>query len=83
MLGHVVEQTERFIESKPKEERKALGQFFTSKAAARFMAGLFDPPRQGVVRVLNPGAGSGVLSAALVEAVERRARTGGRGSGAA
>ncbi|MDR2105263.1 MAG: Eco57I restriction-modification methylase domain-containing protein, partial [Deferribacteraceae bacterium] len=71
MLDYVVEQTDKYIISKPKSERKVLGQFFTSKATARFMASLFDMPRQCIIKLLDPGAGSGILSAALIEAIER------------
>jgi len=70
MLEYVIQQTDQFIESKPKAERKAFGQFFTSMETARFMAGLFDIPQQESLRVLDPGAGSGILSAALLEAIE-------------
>jgi adenine-specific DNA-methyltransferase len=59
--------------SRPKAGRKGLGQFFTSKETARYMAGLFDIPSHGVIRVLDPGAGSGILSAALIERLERQA----------
>jgi len=72
MLDHVYEQTNKFISSKPKASRKALGQFFTSKAAARFMAGMFSAPVQASIKILDPGAGSGILSAAVLEAVEQR-----------
>ena len=37
------------------------------------MAALPCLPRQGVLRVLDPGAGSGVLSAAVVDRVRREA----------
>ena len=48
--------------------RKAKGQFFTPPGVARFMAGLFRAfPRE--VRVLDPGAGTGCLTAAVCERV--------------
>ncbi|MDR2528437.1 MAG: Eco57I restriction-modification methylase domain-containing protein [Synergistaceae bacterium] len=72
MLDYVVEQTDRFISTKSKAERKDLGQFFTSKATARFMSGLFNIPQKETLKILDPGAGSGILSAALVEAVQCR-----------
>lgn len=49
----------------PKETQAELGQFFTPNRAAQFLAGL---PNLGVAtsfRVLDPGAGSGVLTAAM------------------
>ena len=55
------------------EDRADLGQFFTPIAVARIMADLPRLPREGVLRVLDPGAGSGVLSAAVVERARREA----------
>lgn len=43
-----------------------LGQFFTPVAAARLVASMPRLPEAGTLRVLDPGAGSGVLAAALV-----------------
>lgn len=43
-----------------------LGQFFTPVAAARLIASLPSLPSSGALRVLDPGAGSGMLTAALV-----------------
>lgn len=48
------------------EHRAALGQFFTPSVVGRFMASLFAPARR--VRLLDPGAGVGSLTAAYVEA---------------
>ncbi|NLX98141.1 MAG: N-6 DNA methylase [Rhodopirellula sp.] len=45
--------------------RAAMGQFFTPAPIARFMAGLVEP-RVGHVRLLDPGAGVGSLSAAWI-----------------
>ncbi|WP_423918270.1 Eco57I restriction-modification methylase domain-containing protein [Candidatus Poriferisodalis sp.] len=46
--------------------RSELGQYFTPAPIARLLADMFEPP-EGRVRVLDPGAGVGSLSAALVE----------------
>ena len=46
--------------------RAELGQYFTPAPIARLLADMFEPPK-GRVRVLDPGAGVGSLSAALVE----------------
>ena len=46
-----------------------LGQFFTPMAAARLIASIPRLPESGTLRVLDPGAGSGVLAAALVSRV--------------
>ena len=67
MLEYVVAQTDKYIESMPKGERKFIGQFFTSMETARFMAGLFNVPHVDSIKILDPGAGSGILSAAVVE----------------
>lgn len=46
-----------------------MGQFFTPAPAARLIASIPRLPSGGVLRVLDPGAGSGVLAAALVSRV--------------
>lgn len=45
----------------------SLGQFFTPVRAASLIASMPKLPRTGQIRVLDPGAGSGVLSAALID----------------
>jgi len=72
MLDYVADQTDSYISSRPKAERKALGQFFTSRAVARQMAGMFGAPTGGSLKILDPGAGSGILSAAALDTVARR-----------
>lgn len=68
MLDHVVEQTMEFLENMPKSKRKKKGQFFTSVETARFMADMFDLGNsKGCVSVLDPGAGTGILSIAFLE----------------
>ena len=47
-------------------DRSRLGQFFTPLAVAQFMASLPSLPLSGRLRVLDPGAGNGSLTAALV-----------------
>ena len=46
-----------------------LGQFFTPERAAQLIASMPALPESGVLRVLDPGAGIGSLSAALVDRV--------------
>ncbi|GAA2533090.1 Eco57I restriction-modification methylase domain-containing protein [Pilimelia columellifera] len=46
-----------------------LGQFFTPAAASALVASLPRLPKSGSLRVLDPGAGSGMLTAALVARV--------------
>lgn len=49
------------------EARQAsLGQFFTPARAAELIASMATLPRGGTVRILDPGAGAGSLTAALV-----------------
>ena len=68
ILTRVADRTRAFLETKPKSVRKKKGQFFTSIETAKFMAGMFDMshlPEQ--VSILDPGTGSGILSAAIIE----------------
>lgn len=51
------------------EHKRAWGQFFTSSAIASFMASLLRPPARREVRILDPGAGTGVLGLAAAEAL--------------
>ncbi|MCM1210336.1 MAG: Eco57I restriction-modification methylase domain-containing protein [Blautia sp.] len=72
MLEKIVELTNQYIENMPKKERKKYGQFFTSKETARFMAGLYTIPGSlSKIRILDAGAGSGILSCALLERLEQ------------
>ena len=41
--------------------KKSWGQFFTGPQIAAFMSSLLEAPRRGTVRILDPGAGTGVL----------------------
>ena len=51
------------------QEQAKLGQFFTNSAVAQFIAGMVRLPGSGALRILDPGAGSGALTAALVARV--------------
>jgi len=46
--------------------RKKFGQYFTPVEIADFMASLFSP-RKGIIRIVDPGAGIGILSCAVCE----------------
>ncbi len=70
LLEHCLSLTDDFIGTMTKTERKKIGQFFTSPVTAKFMAGLFDIPDKAVLKVLDAGAGSGILSAALMERLD-------------
>lgn len=68
LIDFVAEATTTHIAQMPKAQRKSYGQFFTSKETALFMASLFDlSDLKGTISVLDPGAGSGILSTALIE----------------
>lgn len=72
MLDRILTNTSAFLDSIPKSQRKKIGQFFTSRETAEYMASMFDfnnLPKQ--VSVLDAGAGTGILSAALVERLEQ------------
>ena len=68
ILLTVIENTKAFLDGMPKAVRKKKGQFFTSMETAKYMADMFDlsllPPQ---VSILDPGTGSGILSAAIID----------------
>jgi len=69
-LLHAVEQRRQAVSAGlSAKHRSAFGQFFTPCGPADFLAGLLDLPESGVFRVLDPGAGIGSLSAAVVARV--------------
>ena len=71
MLEKIIENTSEYIDSMPKMERKKYGQFFTSIETARYMAELFEILEdQDKISILDAGAGSGILSCAMIERLE-------------
>ncbi len=64
-LDHV---RKSFNSATSRTERSQIGQFLTPAVIAQFMSSMFETNRQDV-RILDPGAGAGVLFAACVEAV--------------
>lgn len=50
-----------------RDRRSEIGQFLTPASVASFMAGLFPKPGSDEVSLLDPGAGIGTLTAALLE----------------
>ncbi len=52
-------------------ERAKRGQFFTPAPVAVFIADLLALPKEGTLRLLDPGAGVGSLTAAVIERVIR------------
>ena len=73
-IEHAVKMTNEYIEQMPKSLRKKYGQFFTSKETAIFMAYLFKlPEEKKEISILDPGAGSGILSIALIDRLQEEA----------
>lgn len=68
MLDHV---RKSFNSSTSRTGRSQIGQFLTPAAIAHFMSSMFEAEVQEV-RILDPGAGAGVLFAACVEALISR-----------
>lgn len=67
-IDFVAETTKEYVEQMPKSKRKKYGQFFTSRQTAVFMAEMFEIPKnKKFVSVLDPGTGSGILTAAIVD----------------
>ncbi len=74
MLNLAVRNTYKLIREKSKSENVRLGRLFTKKDTARLMAGMFElNPRKSVYTILDPGAGTGILSAAVIEEICKRA----------
>ena len=71
MLEYVIQSTMAFLEGMPKSVRKKKGQFFTSKETAQYMARMFSFDNiSDEVSILDPGCGSGILTAAIVELLQ-------------
>lgn len=68
LLAYSVDLQKRYEASTSPEDRKRRGQFFTPPGVARFMGNLLCPA-PGRFRLLDPGAGIGMLSAAVCERV--------------
>lgn len=62
----IADTARRRINGRIADTRAALGQFMTPAPVASFMAGLFRT-RRSYVRILDPGAGVGSLTAALLD----------------
>lgn len=71
LLNTAYQTTSAFMDSIPKKERKKYGQFFTPQKTAEFMASLFstDFSKHDELRLLDAGAGTGLLTVALVERI--------------
>lgn len=68
MIKLIIENTDRFMSTVPKAKRKKYGQFFTNVTTAQYMASLFDfDTTKSQIDLLDAGAGTGILSAAVVQ----------------
>ena len=75
MLNLAVRNTGKLIREKSGSENIRLGRLFTKKDTARLMASMLrlDPERTAYT-VLDPGAGTGILSAAVIERICRECK---------
>ena len=66
LTGYANNQTKQYCEANPVSDRKLKGQIFTPPKIASFMAGLFAS-QKSTIRILDPGAGTGILVAAVCD----------------
>ncbi len=71
MLNMAVRNTAKLIREISKNDNRRIGRFFTKKDTARLMADMFTSERSDVATILDPGAGTGILSAAVCEKLAR------------
>ena len=67
MLSLAVRNTRKLVRRKVEEENVRLGRYFTKKEQAAKMAAMLTLPQKETVYVLDAGAGTGILAAAVVE----------------
>jgi adenine-specific DNA-methyltransferase len=67
----IYDNTASYLDTVSKTERKKIGQFFTPATIAEYMSGL-SQNFSDTVSILDPGAGSGILSAAIVDALIKK-----------
>ena len=76
MLNMTVRNTAKLIRSKSKSENVRLGRFFTKKETARLMANMLTlDESKTAYTVLDPGAGTGILTAAVIEEICTRCKS--------
>lgn len=69
LLEDIEHRRQRVSNELSAKHRASLGQFFTPQVVSSFLATLLELPQRGVFRLLDPGAGVGSLSAAVVARV--------------
>lgn len=62
-MEDIISLQSEFLNSKLIDDRKVLGQFFTGINVSDYMASLIDKPKSKTVRILDAGAGTGILTA--------------------
>lgn len=67
-IDYVENNTAEYIKGMTRSERKLIGQFFTPNGIAEHMGNLMVYAKEEVT-ILDAGAGSGILSAALVDKI--------------
>lgn len=67
LLARAEKRRKEALLSQDPKSQSDFGQYFTPSRAATLIASLAQLPQSGHVRVLDPGAGSGMLTAALCE----------------
>ena len=73
MIKKILANTQQYITDNSKDERKEKGQFFKSVETARYMAN--GVKAKETISLLDMGAGTGILSAAVVEKLLRSKKT--------
>ena len=74
MLNLACRNTAKLVRAKVDSENVRLGRLFTKKDTARRMAAMFDlNTESNACTILDPGAGTGILSAALIERICKEA----------
>jgi adenine-specific DNA-methyltransferase len=66
---YAAELQARYCRTASEDDRRELGQYFTPVAVARLMAELGGDTKAEELRILEPGSGAAVLTAALCEAL--------------
>ena len=70
MLSLAVRNTGKLVREKSKEANVRLGRLFTKKASAVLMADMITlDAKKSAYTVLDPGAGTGILSASVIEKI--------------
>ena len=76
MLSLAVRNTGKLIRERSKAENVRLGRLFTKKDTAALMAKMINisDAEKSAYTILDPGAGTGILSAAAVEYICKNAK---------